>query len=70
MVLKKIFRCIDQADIDVYKLPIANAEEIVETEKRLQKNIPDELKMFYLNVSNGMEFGRLKILPVFSVKNK
>jgi len=70
MTFAKAIRFINQSDFDIYQLPRATIEEVADTEYRLAKNIPNDLKMFYLNVSNGMEFGRLKILPVFSVKNK
>jgi|GEM_PF-2177084 len=67
---QKALHLTDQANFDIYKLPCATTEEIAEMEQKMAKNIPDELKTLYLNVSNGMEFGRLKILPIFSAKNK
>jgi len=69
-MLTKSLQLIDQADFDIFKLPCATTEEIAETEQKMAKNIPDELKTFYLNVSNGMDFGRLKILLIFSDRNK
>jgi len=67
MKMQETIPFIRKSDLD--KLPAATEAEIAEEEKRMQKMLPDELKRFYRSVSNGMAFGRLRILPVFSGKN-
>jgi len=60
---------IKQANFGISKLPPATNDELEEAEKEMNKTIPEELKYFYLGISNGMTFGRLDILPVLSRKN-
>jgi len=46
----KAIHLINQAYFDTYKLPRATTEEIVETEQKMAKNIPDELKAQTFNL--------------------
>jgi len=60
---------IKNAEIGISKLPPATCQEVSESEIAMQKSIPSDLSYFYLNISNGIEFGRLRIIPVLSINN-
>jgi len=66
---ERVISLLTRATMGVSKLPIATLEEISQTESALSNKIPNELEEFYKEVSNGMQIGRIKILPILSKAN-
>ena len=59
-----------EAQMGVFaKLPVATQDEIDSAEKEIKRKIPKSLRDFYMFYANGVEFGRFKIIPVFSKSN-
>jgi len=60
---------IQRADFGISKLLPATKDEITASEFNMKKSMPNDLIEFYMEVSNGMTFGRLHIFPVLSKNN-
>lgn len=69
MPKSRVLDLLARASMGISKLPPASIEEVAESEKEMGRPIPDDLKDFYLTVSNGLVFGRIRILPVKSKGN-
>ena len=69
MTKQSVIDLISRATMGVSKLPPATEAELTATELILGRSIPSELRYFLSSISNGLNFGDLRLLPVKSQTN-
>ncbi len=66
---QNVLSLLAKATMGLARLPPATLIEVEECEQHLGRSLPSEIRDFYLTITNGLFFGRLKILPIKSSKN-